>query len=948
MSFKKILRQISFGLFASCVSLTTTEAALGPVAADVIVVIDESGSMSGEQRWVAEVMPLLEQNLQEYGVGGESQENLYGLIGFGNRSVVPRTLLLNGEPLGNDQAFVTAAGSLVVNGGTEDGWRGIEFALDEYPRRNGAAVNVILATDEDRDNTNSSITFDSVLNKLDANNALLNAVVNARIQCGDGTPALGMDSTGVGYVADGSGGLTTCEGATSTSGYGGTVAHYVELAVQNGGAVWDLNFLRSGGHYAESFTNALLSIKVDEILNQRPIGDLVAVAQAAPNPAVAGQSVVLDGTPSFHQLDGRQIVSWEWDLDNDGIYDVSGPIATTSFPALGQYPVALRVMDDSDVPLVDIANITVDINIPPLEPTADAGGPYLFCPQNTSWRLDGGQSVNPDDGMSEPGSPVDAITDYAWDLNNDLNYSDANGAVVNVTAQMQALGVGDHLVRLRVTDNTASAFPSSGSSDLLDISITQVSVRDQSDVLCNCLPDLAARPKATKVQLTWTDTNASQYAVYRSQTEGGPYTEIAVTDNRYSTYLDLGLELDTTYYYVVAERGVNGRDICSSREIAVTPTARRIDARNLPPAFTSTPLTEATEHALYSYDAEAVDPNPRDSVTYSLAVAPTGMTIDSVTGLIQWTPINAQVGQHVITVQASDRQAAFGEQTYLVTVANQNQPPVITSAPVTTASENVSYGYVVQAVDPDIGDQLVFALNSAPAGMSIDAQTGVIAWTPNASQLGTQTVEVVVTDLAGAAANQSFSIEVVEQNLPPSITTTPDTQASEGLEYQYDVHAVDPNAGDTVTYTLGRFPENMVIEPLTGLITWTPRQDQIGVHDISVVVSDTGNASSTQSYQITVVERNVAPVITTVSLPNATEDVGYTASVSATDSNAGDTIDFSLESGPTGLVIDATTGQLNWLPLNNSVGNNSVVIRATDSGGLFSEGNYSPLWLKNS
>ncbi|MCU7919309.1 MAG: putative Ig domain-containing protein [Candidatus Thiodiazotropha sp. (ex Epidulcina cf. delphinae)] len=934
MSFKRYLKQVTFALFATFAVLTTAEAALSPVAADVIVVIDESGSMSGEQRWVAEVIPLLEQDLLAYGIGNESQANQYGLVGYTYR---PRSLLLDGELLGDDQAFVASSGGLRTSGGTEDGWRAIEYALEQYPRRNGAAVNIILATDEDRDNTNSAITFQTILAKLEDNNALLNAVVNARIQCGDGSPALGMDSTGSGYIADGSGGFSTCEGATATTGSGSTVAHYVELAVQNGGAVWDLSFLRSGGHYAESFTNALLTIKVDEILNQRPIGDLVAVAQATPNPAVAGQSVMLDGTQSFHQLDNRQIVSWEWDLDNDGVYDVSGPVVTTSFPQLGQYPIALRVIDDSDTPVVDIAEITVDINIPPLKPTAVSGGPYLFCPQNTPWRLDGGQSVNPDDGVSELGSPQDAIIDYAWDLNNDLNYSDANGAVVDVTSQMQVLGVGDHLIRLRVTDNTVNAFPSSGLGNLLDISVSQVSIRDQSDILCNCLPDLAARPKATKVQLTWTDTGVYQYAVYRSQIEGGPYHEIAVTDNRYSTYLDLGLELDTTYYYVVAERGANGRDICRSREVAVTPTARRIDRRNLPPAFTSTPVTEATEGVTYSYDSEAIDPNPRDSVSYGLVVAPTGMTIDGGTGLIEWTPINAQVGQHVITVQASDRQAAYSEQTFVITVTNVNQAPVITSFPVTTASENVVYGYTVQAIDPDVGDQLAFALTLAPDGMSVNAQTGEINWIPQASHIGTHPVEISVTDLAGTVASQSFSIEVTEQNLPPSIITTPNNQATEGVAYQYDVNAIDPNVGDTITYALGQFPEDMVIEPINGLITWIPRHDQIGIHAVSVIVSDSSNASTTQSYRITVSELNVAPVITTVSLPAATEDVGYAATVEATDSNAGDTISYSIESGPSGLAIDTATGQINWLPLNDHVGDNSVVVRATDTGGLFSE-----------
>lgn len=937
---RNFVSKLSFVMLLLSTWIGGAQAALSPVAADVLVVIDESGSMRGEQRWIAEVVPLLEANLQAYGIGSESQSNLWGLVGFGNRSVVPRSLLLDGELLGDSDAFVSASGSLVTNGGTEDGWRGVNFALDEYPRRNGAAVNVILATDEDRDNTQGSITFDSILEKLNGTPALLNAVLNVRLYCGDNTRALGMDSLGVGYVADGEGGFTTCEGAFANGGAGRTVSDYVDLSVANGGAVWDLNFLRSGGLYAESFTSAILSIKVEEILSQRPVGDLVAVAQANPNPAIVGQTITLDGSQSFHQLEDQQIVTWEWDLDDDGTFDVSGPVVTTSFPALGEYPVTLRVIDDSDTPLVDEATVVVNVNLPPLEPTADSGGPYLFCPQNTPWRLDGSASVNPDDGLSEAGAPGDFLTAYQWDLNNDLAFDDASGALVDATDLLTGLGVGDHLIRLRVTDNTANAFPSSGLGNLSDIAVMQVSIRDESDLLCNCITDLAARPKATKVQLTWTDTGAASYAVYRSLDQGGPYQEIAVTDNRYSTYLDLGLELNTTYHYVVAERGANGVDTCRSREVAVTPTARRLNARNRPPVFTSAPITTATEGQLYSYDVEASDPDARDSVSFSLAVAPTGMTIDAISGLINWTPVNAQVGQQVVTVQASDRQSAFSSQTFVIGVANVNQAPTITSTPETAATENVAYQYTVQAIDPDLGDVLSFSLTTAPIGMSIDSATGLIEWTPSTDQIGTQTVTVVVQDSALAADTQTFAIVVVEQNIPPSITSTPVVEATVGSTYNYTATATDPNVGDSLTFALGAFPEGMTIDPITGLVGWVPTSEQIGVQTVDIVVSDSAGATTTQSFDITVVEANVAPVISTNALANATEDSGYTATILATDDNVGDVLTFSIVDGPAGLVIDSSTGVINWLPLNDAVGDVSLTVRVTDSGGLSAQRNY--------
>lgn len=937
MSFASYLRPFAGALLATSLLFNglSTQAATGPVAADLLVVIDESGSMSGEQRWIAEVAAPLDQSLQAYGVGDESQSNLFGLIGFGDSRVVPRSLLMGGELLGNAAAFTQASSGLRVNGGTEDGWRGIEYALDTYPRRSGAVVNVILVTDEDRDNTNSAITFNTVLEKLQSNRALLNAVVNVTIRCADNTSALGMDSTGVGYVADGNGGFTTCTGARAVSGAGATIAHYAELAVRSGGAVWNLNFLRSGGHFARSFSNALLSIKVEEILNQRPANDLNAVAQAVPNPAVPGQLITLNGAQSFHQTEGRNIVSWEWDLDNDGVYDANGPIVTTRFTQEGQYPVRLRVTDDSEIPLVDSIELMINLSSGLLKPTAVAGGPYLFCPQDTHWWLDGSASINPDDGRSQAGGEPDRITEYAWDLNNDLDFSDARGARVDATAQLRPLGVGDHLVRLRVTDNSRAAF--AAANDLSDVAVTQVRIRDESDLLCSCMSDLAARPKNSKIQLTWTDTGAHDYVVYRSVQHGGPYEVIATTDNRYSTYLDLGLPLDVPQYYVVAARARNGLEICRSREVTATPAVRRPNAANRAPVITSTPITTVDEGQLYRYALQASDPDARDVIEFNLALAPVGMAIDASSGVITWTPTNAQVGQHAVTVQVSDTLGAFTQQSFVITVQNVNQAPAFVSEPLLHAVEETVYQYQAQAVDPDIADQLVYTLMVAPAGMSIHSQTGLISWMPAIGQAGSHAVEIRVEDSAGASAQQPFIVTVEERNLAPSIISTPVVNAVVGVEYRYPVQADDPNAADTLTFALGAFPNGMVIDTASGVVTWVPQANQVGVHDITVVVSDNRNASSAQAFQIRVTEPNLAPVFSTDALPDAVENVGYVAQVEAVDPNVGDQIEYALVFGPQGLVLDAQSGQINWLPGNQQAGNHVLVVRATDNHGLFSE-----------
>jgi PKD repeat protein len=306
-------------------------------------------------------------------------------------------------------------------------------------------------------------------------------------------------------------------------------------------------------------------------------GGPVAVAEAVPNPGVVGQTIALDGSASFHQDSTKSIDSWEWDLNNDGVYDVSGPQVTTSFPALGDYPITLRVTDDASPENEDTTTITVRITTPPVAPTADANGPYVLCPQAQPWFLDGTGSNNPDEGVSSPPTaPGDTIQEYAWELDGlDLDFDEAFGPQPDVTAFFTAQGVGDYLIQLRVTDTTATSFPTSGYPDLADIDPTVVHVKDAADPDCSCVDDLTARAKDNKVQLVWTHSGAHHYNVYRGTTAGGPYVKIASTTSTYSTYLDLGLTYGVTYYYVVRPAALNDDELCQSNEVNATPTPLR-------------------------------------------------------------------------------------------------------------------------------------------------------------------------------------------------------------------------------------------------------------------------------------------------------------------------------------------------------------------------------------
>ena len=93
----------------------------------------------------------------------------------------------------------------------------------------------------------------------------------------------------------------------------------------------------------------------------------------------------------------------------------------------------------------------------------------------------------------------------------------------------------------------------------------------------------------------------------------------------------------------------------------------------------------------------------------------------------------------------------------------------------------------------------------------------------------------------------SFSGCITEKN--PVIEEISNQIAKIDKEFNYQVVAYDPNNG-VLTYTLTGEPEGMEISS-TGLISWTPGEDQTGIYDIEIEAIN-GTASSFKQFTITV------------------------------------------------------------------------------------------------
>jgi hypothetical protein len=89
-------------------------------------------------------------------------------------------------------------------------------------------------------------------------------------------------------------------------------------------------------------------------------------------------------------------------------------------------------------------------------------------------------------------------------------------------------------------------------------------------------------------------------------------------------------------------------------------------------------------------------------------------------------------------------------------------PVSFTSSPVLEARVNDPYAYTAKAVQANAqpGDTITYALATKPEGMTINAQTGEVAWTPAFGQEGPQKVSITAAGTDGQSAQQDFTIEV--------------------------------------------------------------------------------------------------------------------------------------------------------------------------------------------
>jgi hypothetical protein len=178
------------------------------------------------------------------------------------------------------------------------------------------------------------------------------------------------------------------------------------------------------------------------------------------------------------------------------------------------------------------------------------------------------------------------------------------------------------------------------------------------------------------------------------------------------------------------------------------------------------------EETVLTFTATAGDVDlPEQVLTFTLAEAPAGASIDPISGVFTWTPTEVQgPAEYTFAVVVSDGLLTDAE-TITVTVNEVNVAPVLGAIGPQTVAEEVLLTFTATATDADLPAQmLTFSLADAPAGASIDGATGVFVWTPTEAQGPADYAFTVVVSDGLLTDSQTITITVEAANEAPTVT----------------------------------------------------------------------------------------------------------------------------------------------------------------------------------
>ena len=317
-----------------------------------------------------------------------------------------------------------------------------------------------------------------------------------------------------------------------------------------------------------------------------------------------------------------------------------------------------------------------------------------------------------------------------------------------------------------------------------------------------------------------------------------------------------------------------------------------------------------------AYTATVAASGGTQAYTWSATGLPAGLTINASTGLISGTPTAAGPSTANVTVKDSGSPQQTASANLSITIGTT--PVISTQSPLPNGAVNVAYSTTVQASGGT--GSYTWSATGLPAGLTIDAGTGMISGTPTAA--GASSASVTVKD-----ANQQTGSATLSITILPLLTLTSTSPLANGAVNLAYTTTVGASGGVTgYTWSATGLPAGLTIGASTGTISGTPTA--AGTSTATVTVKDSGNPQQTASASLAITINSQLTITTTSPLTSGTRNVAYSVGVVASGGVTPDT--WSATGLPTGLTINATTGVISGTP--TVAGTSSATVTVKDAG----------------
>ena len=398
-----------------------------------------------------------------------------------------------------------------------------------------------------------------------------------------------------------------------------------------------------------------------------------------------------------------------------------------------------------------------------------------------------------------------------------------------------------------------------------DVATTPENTAVVIDVLANDSdPDVGGTLNATTV--TVVNAAANGTAVADPVTGAITYTPNA-----------LFVGLDSFTYTVQDNLGA----VSNVAIVRVTVTAA---AGNTPPVAVddtgATPQNTAVVIDVLANDSDADVGGTLNPATVTVANATAGVTtvVDTVSGAITYTPNTGFAGLDVFTYTVQDNLGAVSNTAIVrvtVNAAGVNTPPLAVNDIATTLLNTaVVINVLANDSDPDVGGSLnpaSVAVVNAPANGTtlIDAVTGAITYTPNASFTGIDSFNYTVQDNLGAVSNVAIvrvTVTAIPNTPPVAVDDAATTLQNTAAVINVLANDSDPDVGGTlnpatVTVVSAAANGTTLVNTTSGAITYTPNIGFAGLDSFTYTVRDNlGAVSNVALVRVNVQFVNTPPV----------------------------------------------------------------------------------------